>query len=144
MLAVPTLNCTFATAVLSEAVAVRETDEPETVAPPDGDVKDTDGEAVSGVGDIEFPPPPKPGVYPLPGEAGWIMLVPGKQVSPTGGEQLGSGIGAGVFVGAAEFALDVELEFWFNEITDILARVRGPKKPVAGRPLAAWNCSNAW
>jgi len=44
MLAVSTLNCTFATATLSKAVAVRVTDDPETVEPVDGTVSDTDGE----------------------------------------------------------------------------------------------------
>ena len=66
MLVPSTLNCTFATATLSEAVAVRVTDDPETVAPLDGAVSETDGGVVSGVGAVLLPlpppPPPKPGL----------------------------------------------------------------------------------
>ena len=60
MLVPSTLNCTFATATLSEAVAVRVTDDPETVAPLDGAVSETDGGVVSGVGAVLLPPPPPP------------------------------------------------------------------------------------
>ena len=49
-----TLNCTLATATLSEAVAEIVTDEPETVAPLDGAVSETVGGVVSGAA-----PPPK-------------------------------------------------------------------------------------
>ena len=59
------LNCTLATATLSEAVEVRVTEEPETVAPVDGAVRDTDGGVVSGVGE-EPPPPPPPVLLLLP------------------------------------------------------------------------------
>ena len=52
-----TLNWTFATATLSEAVAVRGTLVPETVELAVGTVSDTVGGVVSGVGD-ELPPPP--------------------------------------------------------------------------------------
>ena len=54
-----TLNCTLATATLSEAVAVRVTDEPPTVAPLDGTVSETVGGVVSGVEPLP-PPPPLP------------------------------------------------------------------------------------
>jgi hypothetical protein len=68
MFALSTLNCTFATATLSDAVAVKVTDEPDTVAPLDGPVSETLGGVVSGVGAAGVaitgapPPPPKPGV----------------------------------------------------------------------------------
>lgn len=44
------LNCTPMTPILSEAVAERETEEPETVEPDDGEEMETDGLVVSGVG----------------------------------------------------------------------------------------------
>ena len=43
------MNWTFATATLSEAVAVKVTSEPDTVAPSEGVVKETDGGVVSAV-----------------------------------------------------------------------------------------------
>jgi hypothetical protein len=43
-----TMNWTFATATLSEAVAVSVTNEPETVAPSEGAVMETDGRIVEG------------------------------------------------------------------------------------------------
>ena len=43
------MNWTFATATLSEAVAVKVTSEPDTVAPSEGAVKDTDGGVLSAV-----------------------------------------------------------------------------------------------
>ena len=45
----PMMNWTFATATLSEAVAVKVTSEPDTIAPSDGAVKETDGGVVSAV-----------------------------------------------------------------------------------------------
>src|SRR3984893_12156705 len=47
-----TLNCTFATATLSEAVAESATDEPETVAPFAGAVSETEGAVLSTVNAI--------------------------------------------------------------------------------------------
>jgi hypothetical protein len=47
-----TLNWTFATATLSEAVAVRVTDEPETVAPLLGTVRETEGGVISAVAKV--------------------------------------------------------------------------------------------
>jgi hypothetical protein len=53
----PKMNWTFATATLSEAVAVKVTSEPDIVAPSEGAVKETDGGVVSalilGVTDVE-------------------------------------------------------------------------------------------
>ena len=58
MLVPSILNCTRATATLSDAVAVKVTADPPTVELPDGTVNETDGGVVSGVGVIELPPPP--------------------------------------------------------------------------------------
>jgi hypothetical protein len=60
MFAPSTLNWTFATATLSEAVAERETAAPPTVAPFDGAVREAVGGVVSGVGaGVDDGPPPK-------------------------------------------------------------------------------------
>ena len=45
----PIMNWTFATATLSEVVAVKVTSEPDTVAPLEGAVKETDGGVLSAV-----------------------------------------------------------------------------------------------
>ncbi len=67
MLVPSTLNCTLATATLSEAVAVSVTDDPPTVALAVGAVIETVGGVVSGVETAELlltPPPPPPSPPP--------------------------------------------------------------------------------
>jgi hypothetical protein len=72
MFVLPTSNRTFATAILSEAVAVSVTDEPETVAPLAGTVSEMDGGVASDVSaTFDEAPPMKmiwPGEYPGNGE----------------------------------------------------------------------------
>ena len=74
MLVPSILNWTLATATLSEAVAERVTLEPETVAPFEGAVRDTDGGVVSGVGAAVFPllPPPPLRHRRMSETVGWV------------------------------------------------------------------------
>lgn len=124
MFVLSTLNCTLATATLSEAVADSATLVPETVAPLDGAVSETVGGVVSGVGvgddDAGLPPPPKPGVYPA---ASGMPPASGMAFVAGGGVELVAGVvlGEGMEAGCAEATV---------------ALVSGPKKPVAGNPLA--------
>ena len=105
-----TLNCTPTTPILSEAVAESVTLAPETVAPFVGAVSETVGAVVSGDAPVIKNPGGNDGSGGITEE--WIVLVAVDVAAvPTGGR-------------------DAETTC---ESSAIVARVNGPKKPVAGK-----------
>ena|ERR1700722_15200060 len=125
-----TLNCTFATATLSEAVAVKVTDDPPTVELADGTVRETDGGVVSGTETTApalLPPPPSP---PPPSASETI----GCQGGTRGPEEVDDDC-------TFEFVLCDDPDAFVDELLAVfaaveaaivVARVKGPKNPVVG------------